>query len=305
MENEGWISWRRWRELSFDLLHGLEVEVDDEDSFRLSVAHETRGTVSIAKVENTPHSGVRSLESIKKRPSDYVGVVMLEAGHAVFELENSETTIRPGDIYLHDLARPMRSTGVAGDMVKWRVCHLPRSALAAQLDFANEAEALKLDGRKPETRVFRAYLNGVFDDFDALEDTSLTTFETAAIDMLNNVLMMRNPGELTKYARDLMRAQNALLQHLDDPNLSVQKIAEHVGIGPRTIHRLFQNAGTTPGKWLEEKRLEAIAKELKLPINQGRSISSISQAFGYSEFSHFSRNFKKRYGVSPREYRKT
>lgn len=68
--------------------------------------------------------------------------------------------------------------------------------------------------------------------------------------------------------------------------------------------RLFrQEMNTTPHKYLANLRLEAAASMLRQ--GAGRSVTEIARACGYSDPLYFSRVFKKRYGVSPREYGKT
>lgn len=59
--------------------------------------------------------------------------------------------------------------------------------------------------------------------------------------------------------------------------------------------------GTTPGKWLAEKRLERARIFIETTDN---SIADIAFKNGFSNISHFSKVFKNRYGVSPAQYRK-
>jgi len=67
--------------------------------------------------------------------------------------------------------------------------------------------------------------------------------------------------------------------------------------------RLFrQEMNTTPHKYLANLRLETAADILRQ--GTGRSITEIARMCGYSDPLYFSRMFKKRYGVSPREYGK-
>lgn len=67
--------------------------------------------------------------------------------------------------------------------------------------------------------------------------------------------------------------------------------------------RLFrQKLNTTPHKYLTELRLQSAADALR--TNTGSSISEVARLCGYSDPLYFSRMFKKRFGVSPREYAK-
>lgn len=67
--------------------------------------------------------------------------------------------------------------------------------------------------------------------------------------------------------------------------------------------RLFrQEMNTTPHKYLANLRLETAAAMLRR--GDGHSITEISRMCGYNDPLYFSRVFKKRYGLSPREYGK-
>ena len=68
--------------------------------------------------------------------------------------------------------------------------------------------------------------------------------------------------------------------------------------------RLFHlELNTTPHKYLTELRLQSAADALR--ISPGSSMSEIARMCGYSDPLYFSRMFKKRFGVSPREYVKS
>ena len=56
----------------------------------------------------------------------------------------------------------------------------------------------------------------------------------------------------------------------------------------------------TPGNYIMNRRVELVAKEL---VSTSQSISQIGYDCGFTSPAHLSRIFKKKYGVSPKEYR--
>lgn len=80
--------------------------------------------------------------------------------------------------------------------------------------------------------------------------------------------------------------------------ISLDHIAENMYLSPFYISKIFKSeTGDTPIRHLINIRLEK-AKEL-LETGQGSSIQEVAATVGYDDAYHFSKLFKKRYGISP------
>lgn len=85
--------------------------------------------------------------------------------------------------------------------------------------------------------------------------------------------------------------------------ISLDQIAENMYLSPFYISRIFKGeTGNTPIRHLINLRLEK-AKELLESGYQG-SIQEVAALVGYDDAYHFSKLFKKRYGISPSQTRK-
>jgi AraC-like DNA-binding protein len=105
-------------------------------------------------------------------------------------------------------------------------------------------------------------------------------------------------------AAQLMRARRYILEHLADPDLSPSAIAQALRVSVRYLHLLFQDEGTSPARWILERRLEQAAGLLADPRQAGRSVTEIAFSTGFKDASHFTRVFKNQHGLGPREYRR-
>lgn len=92
--------------------------------------------------------------------------------------------------------------------------------------------------------------------------------------------------------------------NLGNPELGVELIAEAVGLSPRQIHRLFANEEMSLMRWVWVQRLEQCYRELVQDGSGKRTISEIAYAWGFNDQAHFSRTFRKHFGVSPRSLRR-
>lgn len=83
--------------------------------------------------------------------------------------------------------------------------------------------------------------------------------------------------------------------------LRVDDLARRVGLGTSRLEHLFkEHARISIRDFVHERRLAAAATLLRTTEER---VSVISFQVGYSHVSNFNHAFKRRYGVTPREYR--
>jgi len=101
--------------------------------------------------------------------------------------------------------------------------------------------------------------------------------------------------------------RRAILEHIDrnlaDTELGIGSIARAFDISSRTIHKLFEGEAQTAARLIWDRRLERCREEMADPAMASRSITEIAHLWGFSDSQHFSRAFKQRFGVTPRDYR--
>ena len=105
-----------------------------------------------------------------------------------------------------------------------------------------------------------------------------------------------------KYHQDnqILTAQQYLERHYQQ-SLSIQSIAQDIGMSPRNFSRRFKQAtGDSPTEYLQRVRIE-VAKELL--ISGSLSISQITEKSGFSDASYFSRTFQRYTQMKPNQYR--
>lgn len=84
---------------------------------------------------------------------------------------------------------------------------------------------------------------------------------------------------------------------------TVDKMAQEVGLSvPRFRHLFKLHAGLSPMAYIHDLRLKTAADLLRDPHNFDR-IKQICAQVGITSDSHFTRDFKKKYGLTPTEWR--
>ncbi len=111
-------------------------------------------------------------------------------------------------------------------------------------------------------------------------------------------------GEETGHCAELFsRAELFIETHLSEPTLCPTEIADALGISVRHLHRLFLQKESTVAEFIRERRLERCQTDLCNPRFADRNITEIAFFWGFSDSAHFSRCFKRRFGISPRMFR--
>jgi transcriptional regulator GlxA family with amidase domain len=103
------------------------------------------------------------------------------------------------------------------------------------------------------------------------------------------------------HSDDKIRQTEEYLQQHFDSDISIDSLAQQVGMGPRNFIRRFKAAtGRVPGAYIQTLRVSA-AKEL---LEHGSSsIQTVSSKIGYEDIGFFRNLFKRHTGMTPGEYR--
>jgi AraC-like DNA-binding protein len=111
------------------------------------------------------------------------------------------------------------------------------------------------------------------------------------------------PADPSPDDRLLERVLHVVSNHITDPDLSVELIAQEVGISRSHLHRKMKElTSQTTVDLIRSIRLQRAARLL----SEGKmSVSDVMYACGFSFASSFTTTFKKFYGVSPTEYMRT
>ncbi|TDQ05496.1 helix-turn-helix transcriptional regulator [Labedaea rhizosphaerae] len=91
-------------------------------------------------------------------------------------------------------------------------------------------------------------------------------------------------------------------QHLSDPSLTAERIAEALFISRRRLYQLFDDGDGVSGR-IRQLRIDRARELLSDPAHAVRGVGEISRQCGFANAAHFSRTFRKVVGETPREYR--
>ena len=84
---------------------------------------------------------------------------------------------------------------------------------------------------------------------------------------------------------------------------TVERMASEIGLSVSRFHHAFkEHFGMTPQEYIRDARLNRAREILQDPHNFD-SIKQIAYSVGIHDKSHFSRDFRKKFGQTPTEFR--
>jgi AraC-like DNA-binding protein len=89
--------------------------------------------------------------------------------------------------------------------------------------------------------------------------------------------------------------------HIDDETLSPEALADHLQISLRNLYRKFKELELpAPNDFIKNQRMAVAAKML---LTTADTVQEIMYRIGFTNRSHFYKEFGRRYGMTPGDYR--
>jgi len=110
--------------------------------------------------------------------------------------------------------------------------------------------------------------------------------------------------EITSEEEKMLTQITSLIEkNVHKKQLNPEFLAKEVAMSPSTLYRKIKKAtGVSSGELIKQNRLKLAARYLK---ESDITVSEIMENVGYLDTKHFRENFKKYFGMSPDEYRKS
>ena len=138
------------------------------------------------------------------------------------------------------------------------------------------------------------------------EDILNHTFPTAevALQEIMHDLFENHAGQNKQKEKELILKIKSWIEKQDETTLNVANMARFVGYNKSYLIRFFKKeTGLTPQQYILNTKVNR-AKELLSNSSQQLTLSDISIDSGFFDQSHLNRNFKNRFGTSPKTYKK-
>lgn len=295
-----------WREALSRTFGAVDMTVPDEVCSG-TIRTAPLGRLQAVTVDGDRMSALRTRRLVTQGGDDeYVVVKLLERGVARLEQDGREALLRAGDVFVYDMARPIRLDLPQSFRTKSLI--LPRDVLGLSESDMARVTACPLGPDTPLGSLLSPFLAGLVDGAGTYPPRTGELMARNVVDLLG-VLADEALGRPTADTPGgnralLLRIQAFIDRHLADPDLTPRAIARAHSISLRYLHKLFEGEDATVSRWIQRRRLEECRRDLARHA-KGSTIAAVAHRWGFTSAAHFSRVFRAVYGMAPREWRDT
>jgi AraC-like DNA-binding protein len=297
-----------WRSIVCDTLGPLDFRSDPDVPLWGEIEAGKLGPVNVGRVlTTTPHSVHRTPGLIRRGSSEMYRVVLAMAGSPRLAQDDRAAQLRPGEFAVYDFARPYEL--VYDSAVQLAVFGFPRDLLALPADTTGGLTAVPIAADQGAGALAAPLLRRVALDLQTYQPASAARLCTVMMDLVTMAVAERAGQEeaLPAQSRErtlLLRVHSFIEQHLAEADLAPAIVAAAHHVSLRYLHRLFETEDTTVAAWIRRRRLERCRRDLADPALGAVPVSAVAARWGLPDSAHFSRLFRRTYGIPPAEYRR-
>ena len=291
------------REMERRFALGLAVEPISDEPLSARVTAYCGRRLRFAELEFSPH------RTFSRPAQDHEpGRLIISAhkqGSAVVSQSGRSSTIDAGQMFVLDPSQPF---SIETSAIRVHSIYLQADSVRAVLPHLDDITARPIELRSGPGLIFASMMDQMFSLAPELDDCTADSLADALPHMLTTALDRADVGSGEARSRLTLihqqRIQQFAREHLRDPKLDAGMIATGVGLSVRRVYELFEPGSMSLMRWVWSERLERCRRDLSAPSLRGRPVGAIAYSWGFSDLCHFSRTFKHRFGVSPRQWRK-
>lgn len=183
---------------------------------------------------------------------------------------------------------------------------LPRRMLEPLLNWPDHQHLRTLPLSDPLAAMLRDHIISLHNQLGKLTLTAAGQLNPATLNLiaacLNGSMHDLPMSNELESVSEVRRVRRYIAENIYNPDLSPTMICLALGLSRSKLYRIFSARDGIAG-YIKECRLQAAFQLLTKPANSSKKLYEIAQACGFRSSADFSRSFRRRYGISPKEAR--
>ena len=271
------------------------------------LSYTSLGACRLSKISASSHGVIGKRVTARDSDEDSIKVLVQVEGRSNFRQGNESFRLKTHCAVIYDPSAPYQVVNATD--VNQVILQIPRSGLTDRALKRLTNPLILPGGSDRQTATLAAFIQTsaasaaiMSSEMKATLGISLTcfaegliceSFGSAMVETLEcgSLLLLRE------------RIKDYVFRHLAEHELSLEHLAQAMGCSVRYLHRAFEGETVTLQRFIWQARLDHSRRLLVSDTHRKRTIAEIAFQCGFSSSSHFSRQFRERFEMTPREMR--
>jgi AraC-like DNA-binding protein len=289
-----------WDGVVRDTFPGISLNVRLPVPQRGSISRIRMGDGEMFAIESGP-------VEVRYRPSGavrgaafYISLMVQSRGSTLVSQGGRHCYLNEGDACLVDEAGAFQLAGEDSSGILF--LRVPRASALSRYPQIEGLFATALPGSEPGCRLLTQTLLHMMRIAGPLAELQRSAMLNAAIHILGVAEPFGAVPEATSWR--VRRALDFIETNLSVGGLTAEEVARDQRISRRRLdHLMCATLGHSIASHLWRRRLEQAAADLRDSHKSARSVAQIAFANGFEDAAHFTRAFKRKYAVTPGQWR--
>ncbi len=176
--------------------------------------------------------------------------------------------------------------------------------LKHQIINISEVAGMHFKPSDPFGKMLGGFLEGLLAEWRNFSDADLGLALLAMRHLMVKAILKRKSEQLQDPdTGKLQRAMRLIEQRLYDPELTPQQLADAMHMSLRSLYLIFSKSDLTVVGYIRDRRLDD-CRQVLAGQRSDLNMNQLALSRGFNDLSTFSRAFKRKFGMSPIEYKK-
>ncbi|WP_273792603.1 helix-turn-helix domain-containing protein [Brucella anthropi] len=279
-------------------------EITDEDNdyqFSGSIVARSIGSIQIGTTSFNSQTYSRAPKLIAQGGLNQYILQLITGGDLRGDFNGVNVEAKKGDIVIIDLTQTVESHASGGSRI---TVIIPRDELEKIVGWRN-LHGLVMRASSPITRLLFDYLRGLQSVSGELNATETHSAQEAMMSLLGASIAGGEGGMVESLPINLPMRKRILAyidENLANPLLGPHSIIQNFRVSRSHLYRAFETDGGV-AKVIRDKRLDNAYRILVSQRGKPVSFKEIAYRCGFHDGTQFTKAFKARFGISPKDAR--
>jgi AraC-like DNA-binding protein len=294
----------QWSQVMWDLCSPMLVHTGSNRVFRARVVANELGSLGLRHIVSDAYRGTQTRQTLARAKRETYMLTIATQGSFHMSQFGRDVVVDRMTATLHSTMDEVEFNhdATAGALL----LSIPADLMRERLGVPEQHCARSLHHNDPAFSIACDLLSSLVRNVGQMDAPTRSTMALRMVDVLAVALEASGNdaagGSDVRLSR-LRRIKGYIDSHLADTDMSPVAIAAANDVSERYLYDLFRSEGTSPSRWISERRLSNAARALAEENFAALPISTIAARFGFRNAAHFSTLFRKRYGQTPRQAR--